>query len=179
MLNNQQLLNLITISLLILSTAPSLAQSTTNRSTITDRTFIRVLFRPPSEDKKPEEPTAGGGSRHDGHCLQDAPVANLANSSLNHSSLMLLVPSTNFGLTKAERPKLWIDLPETSARQLVLSIREEGTTHHSKTFIPITGESGIVSLQPSPDSPSLVGKSHLKGIDKLLVMWIFFKSFVI
>ena len=74
---------------------------------------------------------------------------------------MLLVPPNNFGLTTAERPKLWIDLPATSARQVVLSIREEGTTHHSKTFIPITGASGIISLQPNQDSPPLeVGKTY-------------------
>ncbi len=158
---NQPLLNLMTVGLLLLSTAPTMAQSAANRSAEPDSTLSRVLFRPPQDNKKPEGRTAGGGSRHDGQCLHDAPVANRANSPSNHSSLMLLVPSTNFGLTKAERPKLWIDLPETSARQLVLSIREEGITHHSKTFIPIKGESGLVNLQPSPDSPSLeVGKTY-------------------
>ena len=151
----------MTVGLLLLTTAPTMAQSAANGSATTDRTLPRVLFRPPQDDKKPEERTAGGGSRYDDHCLQDATSADLANSPSSQSSLMLLVPPTNFGLTIAERPKLWIDLPETSARQVVLSIREEGTTHHSKTSIPITGESGIISLQPSLDSPSLeVGKTY-------------------
>ena len=160
MLNNQRLLNLMTVGLLLLSTAPTIAQST-NRSTTTDRPLSRVLFRPPTKDKKPEERTAGGGSRHDGQCLQDATSANSSDSPSSQSSLMLLVPESNFGLTRAERPKLWISLPETPARQVVLSIREEGTTHHSKTSIPITGESGIIGLQPDPDSSPLeVGQTY-------------------
>ena len=166
MLNNQQLLNLMTVGLLFLSTAaPTIAQSIANRSTTTNGTLSRVLFRPPQDDKKPEERTAGGGSRQDTYCLQDATSGNLANSQASQDSLMLLVPPNNFGLTTAERPKLWIDLPATSARQLVLSIREEGTTHHSKTFIPITGDSATIALQPSADSPRLeVGKTYLWSV---------------
>lgn len=161
MLNNKRLLNLITLGLLLLSTAPIMAQSSANPSATTDRTLRRVEFVPPSDEKKPEERTAGGGSRQDGQCLQDTTSAALANSPSSQSSLMLLVPPNNFGLTRAERPKLWIDLPETPARQVVLSIRESGTTHHSKTFIPITGESGMIALQPEPDSPPLeVGKTY-------------------
>lgn len=165
MLNNQQLLNLMTVGLLFLSTtAPTIAQSTANRSARSDRTLSRVLFSPPQDEKKPEERTEGGGSRQDTYCLQDATSGNLANFPSSQSSLILLVPPNNFGLTTAKRPKLWIDLPETSARQVVLSIREEGEegkTHHSKTFIPITGDSAIIGLQPSPDSPPLeVGKTY-------------------
>ena len=162
MLNNQQLINLMTVGLLFLSTAtPSIAQTTANRSARADRTLSRVLFRPPQDDKKPEERTAGGGSRQDAYCIQDATSGNLANSQASQDSLILLVPPNNFGLTTAERPKLWIYLPETPARQVVLSIREEGTTHHSKTFIPITGTSGIISLQPDSDSlPLKIGTNY-------------------
>ena len=160
MLNNQGLLNLMTVGLLVLGTAPTIAQSTANPSARTDRKPSRVLFKPPPDDKKPEQ-TAEAGSRHGVQCLQDATSANLVNSSSSQNALMPLVPTNNFGLTIAEKPKLWIYLPETSARQVVLSIREEGTTHHSKTFIPITGASGIISLQPNPDSPPLeLGKTY-------------------
>lgn len=162
MLNNQQLVNLMTVGLLFLSTAaPTIAQSTANQSVQSDRTVRRVLFRPPQDNKKPKERTVGGGSRQDTYCRQDATFANLANSRSSKSSLIFLVPPNNFGLTMAERPKLWIDLPATSARQVVLSIREEGTTHHSKTLIPITGDSGMIYLQPPADSPPLeVGKTY-------------------
>ncbi|GBF78626.1 hypothetical protein AsFPU1_0015 [Aphanothece sacrum FPU1] len=72
-----------------------------------------------------------------------------------------LAPTTNTGLTIAERPTFFVYLPETSAKQVVLSIREEGITHLSQTFFPITGESGIISFRPSSDSPPLeVGKTY-------------------
>ena len=161
MLNNQRLLNLMTVGLLVLGTAPTFAQSTANPSARPERKLSRVLFKPPSDDEKPEQ-TAEAGSRHGVQCLQNVTSAAMANSPSSQSALIPLVPTTNFGLTIAERPILWIYLPEeTSARQVVLSIREEGTTHHSKTFIPITGASGIISLQPNQDSPPLeVGKTY-------------------
>ena len=172
MLNNQRLLNLMILGLLLLSTVPSIAQSTANPSARSNRTLSRVLFIPPPEDKKPYK-TVGGGSRHGGQCFQDATSAPLANSPSSRSSLIPLVPTSNFGLTIAEKPRLWIYSLPTSARQVVLSIREvsireereEGRIHHSQTFIPITGESGIVSLQPNPDSPPLeVGKTYLWSV---------------
>ncbi|NES81950.1 MAG: DUF928 domain-containing protein [Moorea sp. SIO2B7] len=163
MLNNQRLLNLITVGLLVLGTVPTIAQPiaqpATNPSKTTHSKLPRVFFNPPSDDKKPTK-TSGAGSR-DGQCSQNAIPTTEANSSSTQGYLMSLVPTTNFGLTIAEHPTLWIYLPETSARQLVLSIMEQGTKHHSQTFVSITGDSGIISLQPSPDSPSLeIGKAY-------------------
>ena len=160
MLNNQRLLNLMTVGLLIICAAPTFAQSTANPSVRSDSKVNRVLFKPPSDDKQPDH-TAEAGSRHPIPCLQDANSTTLMNSSSNQNPLMPLIPTTNSGLTIAEKPKLWIYLPETSARQVVFSIREEGTIHHSKTFIPITGTSGIISLQPNQDSlPLKIGKNY-------------------
>jgi hypothetical protein len=74
---------------------------------------------------------------------------------------MALVPPNNYGLTVAGRPTFFIALPKTSARQIVLSIWENGTRHHSQTFIPIEDRSGIIKIQPSPDSPPLeIGKRY-------------------
>ena len=157
--NKQRLLNIMTVGLLVLGTAPTFSQST-NPSARSDRKLSRVLFKPPSDDKKPDQ-TAEAGSRHGIQCIQDASSRTLAKSPSSHSFLMPLVPMTNLGLTTAGKPKLWIYLPETSARQLVFSIREEGTVHHSKTFIPITGTSGIISLQANQDSlPLKIGKNY-------------------
>jgi hypothetical protein len=155
MLNNQRLLNLMFIGLLLLGTAPTVAQPTTNRSARTDRTLTEVDFKPPPEDQKPER-TEGAGSRHGGRCPQDATVP-----TGEPPTLMALVPTTNTGLTLAERPTFWVYLSKTSAKKMVLSIREEGTTHHSQTFVPLTGGAGLISLQPNPDSPPLeVGKTY-------------------
>ncbi|MEA5537007.1 DUF928 domain-containing protein [Crocosphaera sp. XPORK-15E] len=160
MLNNQRLLNLMTVGLLLLGTVPTIAQPTSNPSTRQNRRLTRVLFKPPPDDPKPEQ-TRGAGSRHDGQCAGDATPTNLAKISSEGSSMVPLVPTTNTGLTIAERPTFFVYIPETSAKQVVLSIRENGTKHHSQTFVPITGESGIISLRPSPDSSPLeVGKAY-------------------
>ncbi len=160
MLNNQRLLNLMTVGLLVLGTTPTFAQSLTTPSARSDRKLSRVLFKPPSDDKKPDQ-TAEAGSRNPIPCLQGTTSTTLMNSSSSQNSLIPLIPTTNLGLTIAEKPKLWIYLPETSARQVVFSIREEGTIHHSKTLIPITGTSGIISLQPNQDSlPLKIGKNY-------------------
>ena len=160
MLNNQRLLNLITIGLLLLGTAPTIAQSSANLSSKTDRILTRVLFKPPQNDKKPGQ-TRAAGSRNNGKCLQDTTSANLTNSSSTQGNLMPIVPTANLGLTIAERPTFWIYLPENSATQIVLSIREEGTKHHYQIFVPITNETGIISIKPADDSPPLeVGKTY-------------------
>ncbi|ELR99024.1 DUF928 domain-containing protein [Gloeocapsa sp. PCC 73106] len=153
MLNKQKFLALIIIGFLLLSVTPSIAKETTNHSTTRNETTVtRVVFTPPEEDKSPEK-TGGGGSRNDLRCPQDTET---------HTSLTLLVPVSYFGLTVTERPFLWTYIPETSARQVVLSIREQDTKkHHSHRFFPITGESGIFGFQPSQDSPPLeIGKTY-------------------
>lgn len=160
MLGNKRSLNLMTIVLMLLSTPPTFAQSTTNSSARSGRKLSRVLFKPPSDDKKPDR-TADAGSRQPISCLQNVNSSTLINSSLSQNVLIPLVPRSNLGLTVSEKPKLWIYVPESSARQVVLSIREEGNIHHSKTFIPIIGNSNIISLQPSQESlPLEVGKNY-------------------
>lgn len=74
---------------------------------------------------------------------------------------MALVPTTNYGWTLEERPTFWVYLPQTSAKQVVLSLKEEGIQHHSQTFLPITGALGIIGIKPSDESPALeVGKNY-------------------
>ncbi|EAZ92973.1 DUF928 domain-containing protein [Crocosphaera chwakensis] len=155
MLNQQYLLNLTTISLLLLPITPVIAQPASNPSgTESEGLSTGVLFKPPPEEKKPEH-TRGAGSRNQGQCSQELFSANESNAPLTQTSLIPLVPSSNWGLTTAQRPTFWINLPETSAQQIVLSVREEGRIFHSQTFISITGKSGLISVQPSQDSPPL------------------------
>ncbi len=160
MLNNQKFINLITVGLLLIGAEPTIAQSMVNNSASIDRSITHVSFEPPSDDKKPDN-TSGAGSRQDQQCPQDSAPATPADTPSDKSSLMALVPTTNYGLTLTERPTFWVYLPETSAKQVVLSIREEGINHHSQTFFPITGEPGLLGIKPLDDSPPLdVGKSY-------------------
>jgi len=75
---------------------------------------------------------------------------------------MVLVPSdSNYGLTIAEHPTFLVYLPQTSAKQVVLSFIEEDNQLHSQTFIPLKGEPGIVSIKSANNSPPLeVGKTY-------------------
>lgn len=184
-MNLQRLFMLASVSFLLLAeTASTLAQPSTKRTTqlpvslskVTqpstkrtaqvpthssgkpDRSIIQVFFNPPG----PGQPTTtrGAGSRSDRHCPQDVP-ANLSRSSTDSPALTALVPINQSGLTWTDRPTFWVYLPKTSARQIVLSVKEAGSRQHSQRFLPITGESGIVGIQfAEGSSPLEVGKSY-------------------
>ncbi|MBD2743790.1 DUF928 domain-containing protein [Coleofasciculus sp. FACHB-1120] len=120
--------------------------------------ITQVLFKP--SDNGPPPDTRGAGSRNDRHCPQDAPT-NPDSPAAEPLALTALVPSNQEGLTWAERPTLWVYLPETSARQMVLSVREEGSRSHSQRFVPITGKPRIVGIPLDEKAPPLeVGKSY-------------------
>lgn len=160
MLNNKYLLHSITVGLLLIETEPIIAQSTSNSSANIDDLNTQVYFKPPPDDRKPDK-TSGAGSRQDEQCPQDLTPVTAADTLSNKPSLMALVPTTNYGLTLAERPTFLVYLPKTSAKQVVLSITEEGTQHHSQTLLPITETPSVISVKPSDNSPPLkVGKNY-------------------
>ncbi|HBB32269.1 MAG TPA: hypothetical protein DDZ80_20395 [Cyanobacteria bacterium UBA8803] len=177
MKNNQKFVSLLTAGLLLnllhMAVEPTIAQSTSNSSD----SLSPVLFKPPPDDAKPQD-TAGAGSR--GQCPQDVTSDTLT----NQPSLMALVPPTNYGLTLAAHPTFWVYLPKTSAKQVVLIFREEGTQYYSETFIPISSAPGVISVTPSQDSPALeVGKNYqwalvlmcgevLDPNDPILMSWV-------
>jgi Domain of Unknown Function (DUF928) len=144
MLHKNYYFNLFTVGLLLIGAVPTLAQTSASTT---------VSFTPPPDDNLPDR-TTGAGSRG-GQCTQDAAAPTTP-------PFMALVPTANRGLTLAEHPTFFVHLPETSARLVALSIREEGTNKpYSQTFFPISGTSGIISLKPSDNSPSLVvGKTY-------------------
>jgi hypothetical protein len=145
MLNKHYYFILFSVGLLLIGAEPTLAQPSASTT---------VSFTPPPDDNQPDR-TAGAGSRG-GQCTQEATVP-----TANTPPFMALVPTANRGLTLAEHPTFFVHLPATSARQAVLSIREDGTKPHSQTSFPIPGTSGIISLKPSDNSPPLeVGKTY-------------------
>ncbi len=118
----------------------------------------QVFFKPSGTGNPP--PTRGAGSRNDRACPQDS-SDNPSDSPVQPQILTALVPGNQVGLTWAARPTVWVYLPETSARQMVLSVKAEGGQQHSQRFIPITGEAGIVGVQFDQNLPSLeVGKTY-------------------
>jgi hypothetical protein len=177
MLNNRYFFSLIIVGLLLVGTKSTIAQTPSKNPAKIESAISRISFKPPSDDKQPDR-TTGAGARG-GQCPKDAIV-----STVSTPPLMALVPTTNAGLTLAQRPTFWVYLPDTSAKQVVLSIKEEGTQQHSQTFFSIAGKSGIISLKPSDNSPPLeVGKTYQWAVvlicgerpnpnDPAIVSWI-------
>ena len=117
-----------------------------------------VLFQPPAEDEQPEE-TEGAASRHLGECaansLESQSAANL------RPNLTAIVPQSNYGLTTVEHPNFWVYLPETSAKQAILSIKQEGKTPHWQQSVNLTEQQGITGIDLSKDAPPLeIGKNY-------------------
>lgn len=119
-----------------------------------------VLFRPPSTEEQPED-TEGAASRQNGKCSQDFLVVRQQNSLSDRLNLTAVVPDRNYGLTVVEHPTFWVYLPKTSARQAILSIKEEGNKPHWQQSVNLTGETGIIGIKLSNDAPALkIGKNY-------------------
>jgi len=152
--------------LLVIGSVPALGQSFLQEAVLTldrnpskaQKPIKQILFKPPTDEEPP--PTRGAGSRNDRLCSQDA-LASHSSASTQPLALTALVPPNQSNLTWVERPTVWVYVPETSARQIVLSVREESGQPHSQRFVEITGEAGIVGISMGEDAPPLeVGKVY-------------------
>lgn len=116
-----------------------------------------VLFQPPPESEQPES-TEGAASRQSRVCASDLKTQQAQSDRLKLSSI---VPQNNFGLTTAERPTFWVYIPETSARQVILSIKQEGNSPHWQQSIDLKGKAGITGIKLADDAPALeLGKNY-------------------
>lgn len=132
-------------------------QSAIANEKIKSHTF--VLFQPPPEEEQPEE-TEGAASRQNGKCSGDLFAAQQDSADVSHK-LTAIVPDRNYGLTTVERPNLWVYLPQTSAQQAILSIKEAGTRPHWQQSIDLTGEAGIMKIKLAQDAPALkIGQNY-------------------
>jgi len=143
----------------------ALAQESSNQSfppsfTNSLDTLTTLQFMPPADDGEPDT-TRGAGSRGNPQCFQDLP-SDQNNSAPTPLGLTALVPSDNYGLTQTDRPTFWVYLPATSARQIILSLREQDHPEFlSQTPLPITGEAGVIGIPMSAELPSLeIGKTY-------------------
>lgn len=154
MLNSRYFLKLMAIALFVTGILLSNAQ-TPMGLTRSDGLLPRIFFKPPADAQEPHK-TTGAGSRG-GACPQDT----LLSETTARRSPMALVPNTNTGLTLAERPTFWIYLPKTTAKQIVLSIREGGIKDHAQVYLPTPQDSGVVGFQLPVTDPALeIGKTY-------------------
>ena len=119
---------------------------------------ISILFQPPPEDEQPEK-TEGAASRQTNRCGDDSQLSQpIAAQDLK---LTAIAPQGNYGLTTLERPNLWIYLPETSAKQAILSIRKESKTTHWQQLVEIRPEAGVMGIKLAENAPALeIGSNY-------------------
>ncbi|WP_414585910.1 DUF928 domain-containing protein [Scytonema sp. PCC 10023] len=104
-------------------------------------------FIPPKQGKPKD--TSGAGSRSDLKCSE------------KEGAIRPLMPKENYGLTLQERPTIFIEMPKTSARQVVLMFRDETGEFYERAFLPIKSADGIVGFTlPKEKQPLAVGKSY-------------------
>ena len=124
-----------------------------------------ILFQPPPGEEPPED-TEGGGSR-DGNNSCDRDINRSQKDAGDRNSLTAIAPTGYNGLTTVPRPTFWIDLPETSAQQAVLLIKEGSSSSwhqlatHSQQSLDLPGKAGIVGIKLAQDAPDLkIGKNY-------------------
>ena len=126
------------------------AQPANNTPNLPGSAIAQVTFDPPG-DAQPTD-TAGGASRGNG-CPQE--VTNVG------GCVVPLMPTTQTGLTVAERPTFLAYIPETAAKELFFSLVDDNNQNHYQTKIALNGKSGIVSFQLPETAPALeTGKNY-------------------
>ncbi|MCU0515861.1 MAG: DUF928 domain-containing protein [Oscillatoria sp. Prado101] len=133
--------------------APALSQSGLASQPVAQITpydlKISVTFEPPPDQGAPAG-TAGGASR--GGCPSDPKEKPF---------LTALIPATGKVLTVAERPTLFFYIPQTSARKVGFSLKDENENDVYQTDLEISGNPGIVSVSLPPSAPALeIGKNY-------------------
>jgi hypothetical protein len=165
---NFQVISIKALFMLLLTLEPGLAntavpgtvQSSNRRSDRTSPLIAQIFFKPPPGEPRTDR---GAGSRDNRQCPQDATTDATADATTTQAAgkptFTALVPSNDDNLTWSARPTFWVYVPKTSARQVVLSIKQ-GNQFHSQRFLPITGESGIIGIRAADATPLDVGKSY-------------------
>jgi Domain of Unknown Function (DUF928) len=125
---------------------PSQANPRNSVASVRPITFT-TDFDPPGDDA-PDD-TVGAGSRTNGQCESQA------------QRIEPIVPARNYGLTLEERPAIWVNLAQVSAKQVILVFANEAGTSYQRATLPMPTRSGIVSFKlPDQATPLTVGKNY-------------------
>ncbi len=153
MMNYSHLFKILTLGislelLLVLGlSAQAQSQLESKSASLSQQIVFDKDFDPPG-DGSPKD-TSGAGSRDGLKCSQD------------EQPIRPLMPQRNYGLTLEERPSIFFDLSKTSAKQVVLTFRDEAGNSYERAYLPITDRTGIVSFTlPKEKPPLTVGKNY-------------------
>ena len=125
------------------------AKAENSQSNLTQTLPTPVQFKPPPDGEPPD--TKGAGSRD----------PDRSRCSPEQEEIKALIPEENFGWTLQEIPSIYVYLPKTSAKQVVLAFQDEAEEYHETVFLPIKADGGIVSFSLPKDRPALeIGKNY-------------------
>ncbi|HBQ99614.1 MAG: CHASE2 domain-containing protein [Roseofilum sp. Belize BBD 4] len=99
-----------------------------------------VIFEPP-EDQAPDS-TLGGGARDPQQCVS---------VQEGSSPITPLLPKTQIGFTVAERPTIYIYVPQISAQQVFFSLQTETGEQNFEHQMKLPETSGIIGVQLPED----------------------------
>ena len=143
------------LKLILIASLPTQVQaqveSATGDRTLPSHLIGSVTFDPP-KDGKPNE-TEGGASRGGGLCPQDSKVLG--------QSVTLLLPTSHYGLTVAQKPTFFIYVPQTSAQKAIFILKDKSEDYYYQKSIPIPATAGVISFNLPTDAPAIeLGKRY-------------------
>jgi hypothetical protein len=111
-----------------------------------------TAFKPP-EDDAPSR-TVGGGSRPSslGLCPQDLQKID--------RPLTALLSAKEQSLTTASRPAFFVYLPQTQAKQISLTIKDDQEDYYYEAILPLSQQSGIIKIDLPEDAPNLATEKN-------------------
>jgi hypothetical protein len=146
-----QLTALLLLSPLGLWSGPAVADTSTPATQGALQEEFTLQFYPPDEGLPHD--TTGGASRDGGNCAVDPNTLE--------SSVTLLAPDAYLGLTASARPEFLVNLNNTEAQQLFLSVQDAQGNAQYQAYYPLPSQSGLVHLPLPEAAPDLeVGQTY-------------------
>lgn len=114
--------------------------------------WAQLTFNPP-KNLAPKKST-GGASRDASSCGADM-------TSSTQASVTPLLPKTNIGLTLAQRPTIFVYIPQTKAKKALFNLQDEQGKQYYQTTLSVPSKRGVMAIKlPSSLTPLKTGKNY-------------------
>lgn len=111
-----------------------------------------ISFKPPKQGTP--RTTTGAATRDGKTCLNDLSKSDI--------QTIAILPQSNFGLTVSSHPEFLIYKAQTSAKQMLFSLKSDDGELVYQSFLPFPSETGIVAIKMPSDAPELVANKTYK-----------------
>ncbi|NJN21244.1 MAG: DUF928 domain-containing protein [Leptolyngbya sp. RL_3_1] len=134
-----------------LGASPAIAGTATAATQGALQEEFTLQFYPPDEGLPHD--TTGGASRDGGNCAVDPNTLE--------AGVTLLAPAEYLGLTASARPEFLVNLDNTQAQRLFLSVQDTETGAQYQAYYPLPSQSGLAHLPLPEAAPDLeVGQTY-------------------